>query len=249
MPLSDYELDRSVPIPLYYQLKTFILSEIKNSNFPVGSNIPTEMEISEHFQVSRSTVRQAINELVQEGYLERQTSRGTYVIEPEEKVGYIRSFEPFYQQVRRTGQEAKTQLSLLEVVEADETIAANLDIKPGEKAICMSRRRFSGDTPMVLMQNYLPYSLCSFILSHNFETESLYEVLSHHQDIRHAETKTIVIATLATSEDAHLLDIKKGAPILCFNTITKTDNGQIVNFAYSRYRGDLNRFEIDAKPD
>ena len=74
MIFANYRLDRSTPIPLYYQLKGFILQEIQNGTYPVGSCIPTEMEIRDRFNLSRTTIRQAISELVQEGRLERRTS-------------------------------------------------------------------------------------------------------------------------------------------------------------------------------
>lgn len=249
MPLDKYRLNREVPIPLYYQLKSFLLDEIRNGYYKLGTSIPTECEIQEMFKISRSTVRQAISELVQEGWLSRQTSKGTFVTHPKENAAHIRSFEPFYQQVARTGMEARTELVDLKVIEAGEVISSYLNLDPKSKVISMFRRRFSNDTPMVTMQNFLPYSLCSFILSHDFEKESLYEVLSQQSESRTSVTKTIVSATRSTAEDAAQLGIKLGVPILSFNTITRTENGSIIDYAFSRYRGDMNKFEIDVYPE
>ncbi len=249
MPLDKHELNREVPIPLYYQLKSFLLEEIKNGNYKIGAPIPTEYEIQQLFKISRSTVRQAISELVQEGWLSRQTSKGTFVTHPKENAAHIRSFEPFYQQVARTGMEARTELVDLKVIEAGEVISSYLDLDPKNKVISMFRRRFSNDMPMVTMQNFLPYSLCSFILSHDFEKESLYEVLSQQTESRTYVTKTIVSASKSTAEDVSLLGIKLGVPILSFNTITRTESGNIIDYAFSRYRGDVNKFEIDVYPE
>ncbi|PYG88007.1 GntR family transcriptional regulator [Ruminiclostridium sufflavum DSM 19573] len=249
MPLNKHELNREVPIPLYYQLKSFLLEEIKNGNYKIGASIPTEYEIQQMFKISRFTVRQAISELVQEGWLSRQTSKGTFVTHPKEDVSHIRSFEPFYQQVARSGMEARTELVDLKVIEAGEVISSYLNIDPKSKVISMFRRRYSNNMPMVTMQNFLPYSLCSFILSHDFEKESLYEVLSQHIESRTSVTKTIVSATKSTAEDVTLLGIKPGVPILSFNTITRTESGNIIDYAFSRYRGDMNKFEIDVYPE
>lgn len=249
MPLDKHELNREVPIPLYYQLKSFLLEEIKSGNYKIGAPIPTEYEIQQLFKISRSTVRQAISELVQEGWLSRQTSKGTFVTHPKENAAHIRSFEPFYQQVARTGMEARTELVDLKVIEAGEVISSYLDLDPKNKVISMFRRRFSNDMPMVTMQNFLPYSLCSFILSHDFEKESLYEVLSQQTESRTYVTKTIVSASKSTAEDVSLLGIKLGVPILSFNTITRTESGNIIDYAFSRYRGDVNKFEIDVYPE
>ena len=80
--LNDKKLDKTVPVPLYFQLKTLIAQEIADGSYPVGSLIPTENELSDMFGISRTTVRQAISELVQEGKLYRVKSKGTFVSKP-----------------------------------------------------------------------------------------------------------------------------------------------------------------------
>ena len=80
--LQDHTLDKNVPVPLYFQLKTLILDEIKNGSYKSGELIPTENEISEMFDISRTTVRQAITELVHDGQLYRIKSKGTFVANP-----------------------------------------------------------------------------------------------------------------------------------------------------------------------
>jgi GntR family transcriptional regulator len=245
MSLEQQKLDHKTPIPLYFQLRTILLDEIQKGSYPVGSTIPTETEISDIFQISRSTVRQAIAELAQEGWLDRKTSKGTFVTRPQKNVSLIRSFEPFYQQVAKTGKRPRTELLRMSVVEAGENIASYLEVDPSSKIISMFRKRYADDVPMVTMQNYLPYSLCSSILSHDFEQESLYEVLSQSPEYRNAVTKTFISAQNANAEDAELLCVKLGAPILHFNTLTRVENDNIVNFGLSRYRGDMNEFEID----
>lgn len=75
MLTKESKIDKSIPIPLYFQLKTLIMDEIKNGTYKVGNPIPTEKELSETFHISRTTVRQAITELVQEGWLYRIKAR------------------------------------------------------------------------------------------------------------------------------------------------------------------------------
>ena len=87
------KLDKSVPIPLYFQLKELVLDEIKKGNYKEGDMIPTENEISEEFQISRTTVRQAITELVQEGWLYRVKSKGTFVTRPKIPQDFLRKLE------------------------------------------------------------------------------------------------------------------------------------------------------------
>lgn len=248
MQLFHKSLDKSTPIPLYFQLKSIILNDIKENCFSVGDTIPTENELVEFYHISRSTVRQAISELVQEGWLTRKASKGTFVTRPEQKSSYIRSFEPFYQQISRLGKAPRTELIDLNVITPTAEIAEKLNLLPEQKVISMFRRRFADDIPMVTFQNYIPYDLCSFILSYDFRNHSLYELLMNHPDTEIANTKTIVSAMNATAEDIELLNVKLNTPMLYFHNISTTANGTIVDYAFAHYRGDLNKFEFDDSP-
>ena len=137
MQLFHKELDRSTPIPLYFQLKSMILDDIKNNEFAVGDMIPTENELVDYYHISRSTVRQAISALVQEGWLTRKASKGTFVTHPKQESGFIRSFEPFYQQIKRQGKAPRTELIDLNVITPTPEIAKDLQLEPDQKVISM----------------------------------------------------------------------------------------------------------------
>lgn len=243
------KIDKTVPVPLHYQLKSLILSEIENGNLKEGDCLPTEMQMSKHFQVSRSTVRQAISALSNEGWLERIASKGTFVTNnTHHSENFIRSFEPFYQQINRQNKTPSTELLSLQVIPASERLAIKLGIEPGKKMISMFRRRLSDDVPMVTIQNYLPYSLCSFILSEDFTVCSLYELLMTRPESCIHETKSIVSAANASAEDIHLLQVDATTPMLCFHNISKRMDGTVLDYAFARYRGDLNKFELIDTP-
>lgn len=248
MLLFEKKLDKSTPIPLYFQLKNIILDDIQKGYFAIGDCIPTENELAAFYHISRSTIRQAISALVQEGWLTRKASKGTFVTLPVQDSSYIRSFEPFYQQVSRLGKIPRTELIDLSVITPPTEIADKMQLLPDQKIISMFRRRFADDVPMVTIQNYIPYDSCSFILSHDFKVNSLYELLMSNQETQIAHTKTIVSATSATQEDINLLDVSLTTPMLCFHTVSVTNNGNIVDYAFARYRGDLNKFEINDSP-
>ena len=85
------KIDKGTPIPLYFQLKNIILKYINEGNLKPGDSISTEMELAQIFDISRTTIRQAITELVMEGYLTRVKSKGTFVQRPPIRQEYIRS--------------------------------------------------------------------------------------------------------------------------------------------------------------
>lgn len=248
MLLFEKKLDKNTPIPLYFQLKNIILSDIEKGNFATGDSIPTENEMAEFYHISRSTIRQAIAELVQEGWLVRKASKGTFVTVPVQDSSYIRSFEPFYQQVTRLGKVPRTELIDLSVITPPAEIAVKMKLSQEQKVISMFRRRFADEVPMVTIQNFIPYESCSFILSQDFKTNSLYELLMSRPETQIDNTKTLVSASTSTTEDIRLLEVKLPTPMLCFHTISTTKDQTIVDFAFSRYRGDLNKFEINDSP-
>ncbi|MDO4549606.1 MAG: GntR family transcriptional regulator, partial [Clostridia bacterium] len=133
--LEGYRLDKSVPIPLYFQLKSMLLDEIKSGQYAVGALIPTEKELSEMFLISRTTVRQAISELVQEGWLYRVKSKGTFVARRKIQQDFIKRLETFNEQIERTGCKPSTFLLALETVELPDDIAQKLELKSGNKGI------------------------------------------------------------------------------------------------------------------
>lgn len=243
--LEQHKLDKSVPIPLYYQLKMLLLEEIKSNAYCVDSLIPTEKEISEMFGISRTTVRQAITELVQEGWLYRIKSKGTFVAQRKIKQDFIRRLEPFNEQIERTGRKPGTELLSLEVVGMTEAVAEVFHAEPGEKAVYLHRKRSADDEPIVTVETYLPYEKCAFLMRHDMVHESMYNVLAEREETRICRVNRIMEAVAANEDDARLLNIQSGKPIHLFHTIGYNQHDEPIEFSVARYRGDRNRFEVD----
>ena len=243
--LEQNKLDKSVPIPLYYQLKTLLLEEIKSNAYPVDSMIPTEKEISEMFEISRTTVRQAITELVREGWLYRVKSKGTFVAQRKIKQDFIRRLESFNEQIERTGRRPGTELLALDVVEMPERAAEAFGAAPGEKVVYLHRKRSADDEPLVTVETYLPYPKCAFLMQHNMAKESMYNVLAEREETRICRVSRILEAVAANAQDARLLNIRTGKPVHLFHTVGYNQYDQPIEFSIARYRGDRNRFEVD----
>ncbi len=237
-------LNKAVPIPLYFQLKELILSEIKNGNYKDEDMIPTENEISDMFQISRTTVRQAVTELVQEGWLYRIKSKGTFVTHPKINQDFLKKLESFQDQMRRLGMEPRTELLKLETVKADAQVAKALQIAEGEDVIYLYRRRFGNDEPLVTIQTYLPAKRCSFVMKHDLEKEALYEILAKNDGTKIYRISRTIEAVEANAEDERLIGISVGKPIQYFVSIGYSTAGVALEYSLARYRGDRNRFEI-----
>lgn len=238
------KLDKSVPIPLYFQLKELVLDEIKKGNYKEGDMIPTENEISEEFQISRTTVRQAITELVQEGWLYRVKSKGTFVTRPKIPQDFLRKLESFRDQIERLGMKPSTQLIELRREKADEEVANALNIAEGEDVIYLFRKRFADEQPIVTIHTYLPYDKCAFIMGHDLEQESLYETMAQGENTKILKVKRRIEAVEADEEDARLLDMERGKPVQYFITVGYTSEDVPLEYSKARYRGDRSSFEI-----
>ncbi len=245
MAIYDHKIDKSVPIPLYFQLEKIILEQIESKNYQPGDLIPTENELSEFFDISRTTVRQAISNLVHEGHLYRVKSKGTFVSEPKINQDFIKRLETFNEQIRRSGRTPSTQVLALEVVPWPKQLINDVQSMSSDKAIMLYRLRCVDGEPNVIVRTYLPYNLCSFVLDQDFEKMSLYEILSTKNSTRIFKVKRIIEAIAATREDARLLEVKTGSPIHYFSTTGYNEENQPVEFSFAKYRGDKNRFEIE----
>jgi GntR family transcriptional regulator len=243
--LEDRTLDKNTPIPLYFQLEKLLLEEIKSGNYPVGSMIPTEKELSSMFDISRTTVRQAVADLVRKEQLYRVKSKGTFVSSPKVGQAFIQSIQSFDEDVRSAGRIPSTEVLDLKVVELPEEVSDQIGTNTHTKAVYLYRKRYADDTPVVRVETYLPYELCSFVLGHDFSKESLYQVLSEKQDTKVTHVVRTCEACSANAADVSTLGMKRGKPVLHFVTLGYNKDHTLIEFSIARYCGDQSKFKIE----
>lgn len=244
MFFTNQELNRNVPVPLYYQLKQLLLNEINTGKLKEHDCLPTEIELSSHFSISRPTVRQAIYELVNEGYLSRQKGKGTFVTKPKINQEIVHVIETFNEGMIRKGIQPRTTVLSLQVIEADDELLQALAIEPGDKVIELSRLRYANEEPIVLVTSYIPYALCPEILHANLKVESMYKTFEKY-NLYIKKVRRVFEAQKATKPDAQLLGIAEGDPLMYFETKASLENGCIVEYSKCRYRGDRNTFVVE----
>ena len=242
--LQDKELNKNTPIPLYFQLESLILEEIENGNYPAGSMIPTEKELSQMFNISRTTVRQAIMDLVQKERLYRTKSKGTFVAYPKTSQDFMRTILSYDDDVRNSGKTPSTEVLAFEVVTLPHEIAVEMGQQTGAKGILLYRKRMVDQEPLVRVKTYLPYDLCSFLLDYDFTKESLYNVMSKRRETHVVKLVRTCEARSANSEDTEILGIKRGRPVQYFSSVGYNADGQIIEYSLARYRGDASKFRV-----
>lgn len=245
----EIQLDKNVPVPLYYQLKTAILDNIKSGTYEQGSMIPKEQDFCEILDISRTTVRQAITELVHEGWLYRVKSKGTFVAKPKLKQDFIKRLESYNAQISRLHMTPSTKVITMSVMPATEEIAENLNIRIADSVIILQRVRYADQEAIVTLRTYLPYESCEFVMSHDFGKESLYSVLSQKEETRICMVHRTIEATEADREDVKYMDIKQGKPIQLFHTVGYNGQNRPIEYSIAHYRGDRSKFDVNIYVD
>ncbi|HRN19630.1 MAG TPA: GntR family transcriptional regulator [Trueperaceae bacterium] len=247
-------LNRSSPLPYYHQLKSIILEQIlklEDTQQPVL--LPTEGELQERYQVSRSVVRQAIDELVQEGYVVREQGRGTFAVP--HKVRH----NPQPDKVRSLGMSgylkvhgmASTTSLLSRSVEAPAAQAAiALELSPDMRVLRFERLRLAAGVPIGLQVVNLPADLIDTIEGGISDEGLLYgessmDYLSQRLGLRLGTSARTIEATGLDEHHAELLHGQPGQPALRVRRVVRDVHGRPVEYFDAIYRGDMFEYSLE----
>lgn len=206
------KLDRDSGMPLYIQLKE-ILKEHIEANYRPGDMIPVESEIEEMYQVSRMTVRKAIDELVDDQIVVKQQGRGTFVQSPKITQDMSRIFS-WTEEMQQLGKQTETRGLEIQEVRPSRKMAQQLQLGANEKLISIKRIRYANGEPIVIMINYLRASYIPGFLETGLQSESLYDDLEKRYGIRFSDAEEIVSAREATDLEALALRIEQYSPVM-----------------------------------
>lgn len=243
--LEQRTLDKSTPIPLYYQLKTIILDEISQGSYPVGSMIPTENELCDMFNVSRTTVRQAVMELVQEGKLYRIKSKGTLVAKPKVVPQVVNPLMQYDERIRSLGRVPSTIVLDLKIISMPPCL---IEIGAGskdDKAVFLYRKRLADGEPIMRVKSYFPYDKCSFLMDVDFSKTAIHEALNTREETHIRRVSRTIEAIAAGSEDVTVLDMEPGSPVQLITNIRYNSRNEPIDCSFAYYRGDQNKFCLE----
>jgi GntR family transcriptional regulator len=224
--------------PKYYRLKRH-LTELTR-RLDAGSPVPTERTLATMFETSRTTVRQALQELVVEGRLERVQGRGTFVAKP--KVAQSLELTSYTQDMRAQGLEPTSRLITLDYLRADPDLSDRLAIRPGARVIHLVRLRLVNGEPMAVERTYLSAVRFPRLRQHLVRLGSLYAALDQGYDVRLGEAEETIETALASPEEAALLGVDTGLALLLLSRHSFDLGGQPVEWGRSVYRGDRYKF-------
>jgi len=244
--LENESVDRGIPVPLYYQIKEILLKYIERNEFKVGDPIPSEAELVAMFDVSRPTVRQAVTELVNLGYLKRVRGRGTYVAKPKIKQEFTKRIISFNDEMMLKGLRPSTKVLEQTRLVADAATSEKLALKPNEEVLFLKRLRSIDGCPIVVVDSFIPLKHFPGLEEEDFIHQSLYGIFREKYATRVRRVVRSIEVMVAGAQEAKLLNIEKDRdPIHYFETIAFDQYDRPIEYTLSRYRGDRSKFIME----
>lgn len=241
--MKKYQLEqKSAAAPLYAQLKEILLKEIKNGTYKRNSTIPTEQELQDMFNVSRMTVRLAVNELVSEGYVVRERAKGTRVIYPK-IVENLNSISHFNKEMQDKGIDFSIHSIEVTVVKADEGVAEALEIDPKTNVFCVHRVYYIDDGPLCSIFSYLPASM-NISVDEEIYRGSLYDYLEKEKGIIVSIAYEDIEAGNVHKPICEELGLSEGSTVLLRTRRSFDQNGKHVEFTRSYYRPEKYKYSL-----
>ncbi|MER2041872.1 GntR family transcriptional regulator [Desemzia incerta] len=226
--------------PIYIQIHNKIRKMIEEGKWQVGERIPSERDLAKTFEVSRMTLRQAVQTLVDEGILERRVGSGTYVSSQkvQEKMTGIQSFT---ETILSQGKTPTSKTVSYHVKPASVSEAEHLNLQNETVVLRMERVRFADDVPICFEVATIPYHLVESLGKKEI-TSSLYRTLEEKKDIHVGRAEQTISAMLASERTAEHLNIKRGEAILRLKQITYSKDNRPFEYVRTQYVAD--RFEF-----
>ncbi|MEO8594709.1 MAG: GntR family transcriptional regulator [Candidatus Solibacter sp.] len=235
-------LDKDLPIPLYHQLQNILKAEIESRKWQADEQLPNETKIAERFGVSKITVRQALQNLAELGYIRREHGRGTFVSRRKFDDG-PRELTSFTEEMRRHDLTSSSRILRQGVSVADALVADTLQVPAGSPVFVLKRVRIAGSESMSLQTAHIPAAFVPAIKM--TDTASLYEVLQKQYHLYPARARETYFAAASDAEAAELLGIPEGSPVFAVERVTLLPNERPFEFVRSVVRGDRYTIVLD----
>jgi GntR family transcriptional regulator len=238
--LAGVRLDHTSPVPLYHQAARVLEQAIEDGRLPRGTRLESELDLAEQLGISRPTMRAAIKQLVDKGLLIRRRGIGTTVApRPVRRAVALTSL---YDDLKREGREPRTRVLALEEVLCPPDVAEHLGLVPTAPVLRFERLRIAGSDPIALMHNVVPAGLLELGRG-DLERTGLYDVFRENGIAPNVATQQVG-ARKAGAEEAELLEIEPGDPVLTMTRVAYDTSGRPIEYGSHRYPAESYWFEM-----
>jgi len=227
----------------YAQIVQYYQTLIDEKKLHEGERLPTEQEIGLLFHVSRITVRQAMNEMEQAGYIRRIQGKGSFVRNEKLRL-QLNRLQGFTEEMQEKGMTTGSEMISRTIERCKPDVAAFLKLDADARIISIERVRYADGIPMALEHVHIPFHLCPGLESEPIEG-SLYNLLSGKYQLEPVRASQSIEAGPTNAQAAELLQVKAGAPALIISRTTFLADGTPLEYVVSVYRGDRYSFRVD----
>lgn len=228
---------------MYNRIYSELRARIDSGELEPGARLESEMELRQHFGVSRETIRRALSKLEAEGYIIRKVSAGTFVRAKKTQYAPSSFHESFTEQMRRQGKQPSSDMRSIEILsDLPPQIASALQLEPGERVYCLKRVRLADEVPMAYEIAYIRQSLCPNLHTLLLDDTSLYCLYEDHY---HLNMDTIEMKIEAIPADANLsklLKLKGSNAILKITSLMHLTDGTPLYYVVCYHAGDKYEF-------
>jgi GntR family transcriptional regulator len=229
--------DKVIGTPMHQQLKELIQEQVISGALPPHTQLPSERELCEKYGISRTTVRRAMAELLNEGLIYTTVGKGTFVSRPPIKEE-IQPLSGFTEDMARRGIKASSRILATSIENANDDQAKWLSIPRGAEVVAIRRLRLADGFPLAIQYNWLPHHLCEGLLAFDLAERSLYSILRDDFHLKLDCADTSICAALATPQECRLLSLSPPAALLVSEQTTYLTNGMVIEYVRTYFRGD-----------
>jgi len=231
------------PLPLYHQVQDILRRRIFLGNLKPGDQLPTEAELAEQFQISRTTVRLALDALRRDGLLYRRAGKGTFVTEPRIEQELTR-LTGFVEDMLAVGRQATARVVDIREVAADDAVSQRLGVPVGTTVVRLERVRLADANPVSLDVTYLPLEIGRQIATEDLVVHPIFSLLEDRYGIALGFADYRIEAAIADRYVARQLAIASGDPVLLIDRTTYSKAGIPLDYEHLYYRGDRVRYRV-----
>ena len=248
--MFSFDVDKQSPIPYYFQIEEWIRGLITTGKLKPGDKLPPETTLCENLGVSRLTIRQALMNFTSEGLLFRKRAIGTFVDSPKSQIPIAANrLGGLTDEMANKGLTVNSRVLAQQVVPAKDEILRNLQLSWNDLVVEIRRLRSVNDIPVVIETTYHPYDLFPELLTLDLNDRSVYQILDDKYNALPQEAFDSIVASVATEEEAGLLEITEGAPVMRYKRIAIDKNTHPMEYTISVYRADRYQFVIRYRRD
>ncbi|MBW7885529.1 MAG: GntR family transcriptional regulator [Caldilineaceae bacterium] len=238
-------IDHDSFVPYYIQVKDQIRSQIDARVLEPGELLPSEAELCNIFGVSRTVVRQALQELEYEGLIYRRRGKGSFVAEPKVYEHLVQKLTGFHQDMVEQGHEVVNRVLRLERVPASAEVARFLELAPESQVIVVERLRLVDGKAINFSVSFVPFARCPQLLEADLTRQSLYAFLEQASGQRIMRGRRTIEAILPQQSIADLLETEVESPVFKITNTCYLADGTPIEHSRGYHRGDRSLFEVE----